>query len=61
VADLLSEANDSSAHAQLAALRALILRVWGYAELRPLQAEAMLAALAGRDRWWCSDRQRDLC
>jgi len=49
VADLLSEANDSSAHAQLAALRALILRVWGYAELRPLQAEAMLAALAGRD------------
>ena len=35
--------------AALRALRALILRVWGYAELRPLQAEAMLAALAGRD------------
>jgi ATP-dependent DNA helicase RecQ len=33
----------------LAALRALILRVWGYAELRPHQAEAMLAALAARD------------
>jgi ATP-dependent DNA helicase RecQ len=33
----------------LAQLRALILRVWGYAELRPLQAEAMLAALADRD------------
>ncbi|HEU4430498.1 MAG TPA: RecQ family ATP-dependent DNA helicase, partial [Myxococcota bacterium] len=30
-------------------LRALVKRVWGYAELRPLQAEAMLAALAGRD------------
>jgi ATP-dependent DNA helicase RecQ len=33
----------------LASLRALIQRVWGYRELRPLQAEAMLAALAGRD------------
>ncbi len=33
----------------LASLRALIERVWGYSELRPLQAEAMLAALAGRD------------
>jgi len=33
----------------LAELRALVLRVWGYAELRPLQAEAMSAALAGRD------------
>jgi ATP-dependent DNA helicase RecQ len=33
----------------LAALRAEILRVWGYAELRPLQAEAMLASLCGRD------------
>jgi ATP-dependent DNA helicase RecQ len=33
----------------LGALRALVERVWGYAELRPLQAEAMLAALAGRD------------
>jgi ATP-dependent DNA helicase RecQ len=39
-------ATDSEA---LAALRALVRRVWGYAELRPLQAEAMLAALAGRD------------
>jgi ATP-dependent DNA helicase RecQ len=35
--------------AQLEALRAVVRRVWGYAELRPLQAEAMLAALAGRD------------
>jgi len=34
---------------ELSALRALVERVWGYAELRPLQAEAMLAALAGRD------------
>jgi ATP-dependent DNA helicase RecQ len=33
----------------LARLRAEVQRVWGYAELRPLQAEAMLAALAGRD------------
>jgi ATP-dependent DNA helicase RecQ len=33
----------------LGELRALVQRVWGYAELRPLQAEAMLAALAGRD------------
>ena len=33
----------------LAQLRALVLRVWGYAELRPHQAEAMLASLAGRD------------
>ena len=35
--------------AQLEALRALVRRVWGYAELRPLQAEAMLASLSGRD------------
>ena len=35
--------------ARLAALREVVQRVWGYAELRPLQAEAMLAALAGRD------------
>ena len=35
--------------AQLDALRGVVRRVWGYAELRPLQAEAMLAALAGRD------------
>jgi ATP-dependent DNA helicase RecQ len=35
--------------ARLEALRALVRRVWGYADLRPLQAEAMLAALAGRD------------
>jgi ATP-dependent DNA helicase RecQ len=34
---------------ELAELRALVKRVWGYDELRPLQAEAMLAALAGRD------------
>jgi Lhr-like helicase len=34
---------------QLDALRAVVKRVWGYEELRPLQAEAMLAALAGRD------------
>ena len=34
---------------RLAEMRALVLRVWGYAELRPLQAEAMLAALGGRD------------
>ncbi|HEY8122587.1 MAG TPA: RecQ family ATP-dependent DNA helicase [Myxococcota bacterium] len=33
----------------LVELRALVQRVWGYSELRPLQAEAMLAALAGRD------------
>ncbi len=37
------------AEAQLARLRALVQRVWGYAELRPHQAEAMLASLAGRD------------
>ncbi len=30
-------------------LLALIRRVWGYPELRPLQAEAMQAALEGRD------------
>jgi ATP-dependent DNA helicase RecQ len=35
--------------ARLEALREAVRRVWGYAELRPLQAEAMLAALAGRD------------
>jgi ATP-dependent DNA helicase RecQ len=35
--------------ARLAALREVVQRVWGYAELRPLQAEAMLAALGGRD------------
>jgi len=35
--------------APLEALRAVVRRVWGYAELRPLQAEAMLASLAGRD------------
>ncbi len=34
---------------QLEALRAVVKRVWGYEELRPLQAEAMLASLAGRD------------
>ena len=33
----------------LDALRAVVKRVWGYEELRPLQAEAMLAALTGRD------------
>jgi ATP-dependent DNA helicase RecQ len=33
----------------LATLREVVQRVWGYAELRPLQAEAMLAALEGRD------------
>jgi ATP-dependent DNA helicase RecQ len=41
------EATD--AEAQLSALREVVQRVWGYAELRPLQAEAMLAGLAGRD------------
>jgi ATP-dependent DNA helicase RecQ len=35
--------------ARLDELRAVVRRVWGYAELRPLQAEAMLASLAGRD------------
>ncbi len=34
---------------ELDALRAVVRRVWGYTELRPLQAEAMLAALSGRD------------
>jgi ATP-dependent DNA helicase RecQ len=34
---------------RLDALRAVVQRVWGYEELRPLQAEAMLASLAGRD------------
>jgi ATP-dependent DNA helicase RecQ len=34
---------------RLASLREVVRRVWGYAELRPLQAEAMLAALEGRD------------
>jgi ATP-dependent DNA helicase RecQ len=38
-----------SESAQLEALRAVVRRVWGYAELRPLQAEAMLASCAGRD------------
>jgi len=31
------------------ALREVLRRVWGYEELRPLQAEAMAAVLAGRD------------
>jgi ATP-dependent DNA helicase RecQ len=35
--------------ARLETLRDVVRRVWGYAELRPLQAEAMLAALEGRD------------
>ena len=35
--------------ARLEELRAVVRRVWGYAELRPLQAEAMLASLSGRD------------
>lgn len=43
------DASPAGAAERLAALRALVLRVWGYAELRPHQAEAMLAALAGRD------------
>jgi ATP-dependent DNA helicase RecQ len=34
---------------RLAALREVVQRVWGHPELRPLQAEAMLAALEGRD------------
>jgi ATP-dependent DNA helicase RecQ len=34
---------------RLAALREVVQRVWGFASLRPLQAEAMLAALEGRD------------
>jgi ATP-dependent DNA helicase RecQ len=34
---------------RLAALREVVRRVWGHPELRPLQAEAMLAALEGRD------------
>jgi ATP-dependent DNA helicase RecQ len=34
---------------RLAALREVVQRVWGFAALRPLQAEAMLAALEGRD------------
>ena len=45
--DIAGAAPDAAA--QLASLRALILRVWGYSELRPHQAEAMLAALAGHD------------
>ena len=32
-----------------AALRELVRRVWGFPDLRPLQAEAMAAAVAGRD------------
>ncbi len=43
------EAGLGEVSAQLDALRAVVQRVWGYAELRPLQAEAMLASLAGRD------------
>jgi len=39
----------TSEGAQLDALRERVRKVWGYAELRPLQAEAMLASLAGRD------------
>ena len=39
----------SSETAELDALRAVVRRVWGHTELRPLQAEAMLAAQAGRD------------
>jgi ATP-dependent DNA helicase RecQ len=34
---------------RLKALRDVVARVWGYEELRPLQAEAMLAGLEGRD------------
>jgi ATP-dependent DNA helicase RecQ len=34
---------------RLGALQELVRRVWGYSELRPLQAEAMLAGLNGRD------------
>ena len=33
----------------LGALREIVEQVWGYSELRPLQAEAMQAALDGRD------------
>ena len=33
----------------LGRLRELVRKVWGFADLRPLQAEAMGAALAGRD------------
>ena len=43
------EAVSEPADDDLARLRAVVKRVWGYAELRPLQAEAMLAAAAGRD------------
>ncbi len=45
----MSDATAAESAAQLAVLREEVLRVWGYAELRPLQAEAMLASLAGRD------------
>jgi ATP-dependent DNA helicase RecQ len=41
-------ASDSSA-GHLAALLETVERVWGYRELRPLQGEAMLASLRGRD------------
>jgi ATP-dependent DNA helicase RecQ len=34
---------------RLGRLKEVIGRVWGYSELRPLQGEAMLAALEGRD------------
>jgi ATP-dependent DNA helicase RecQ len=44
-----SAARSGEAEEALARLRAVVQRVWGYTELRPLQAEAMLAALAGRD------------
>ncbi|MCC7015350.1 MAG: RecQ family ATP-dependent DNA helicase [Planctomycetes bacterium] len=39
----------SAASARLDELRTLVQRVWGYSELRPLQAEAMAAAVEGRD------------
>jgi ATP-dependent DNA helicase RecQ len=35
--------------ADLAGVREVVQRVWGYGELRPLQAEAMQCALEGRD------------
>src|SRR5688500_7689795 len=39
----------AAAGGPLAAVAAVLRRVWGFDELRPLQAEAIAASLAGRD------------
>lgn len=41
--------SDDEAAVELQPLLATVERVWGYRELRPLQGEAMLASLRGRD------------